>query len=473
MKRMKLWAIAILIMGILAGCSVIGAKSHANEKPKVIVVWNYYNGAQKAAFDALVQKFNETEGANHNIVIDSVSKGAIPELTQALQDSMQKKVGSDPLPQIYAAYADTAYAINEEGLVVDIGDYMTSEEMAEYVDAYVEEGQFKESDKLKLFPVAKSTEVLIINMTDWNKFAAATGVNTDSLSTWEGIAEVAEQYYNWSGGKAFFGRDAFANYMLIGSSQLGHEIFKVNDGNATLDYDKATIKKLWDCYYIPYIKGYYTADGKFRSDDLKTGNLIALIGSTSGVAYTPSAVTFEDGTSYEIECRIFPLPGFKGEKPCAVQQGAGMMVLKSDPELEKASVAFLKWFTEEQQNLEFCLASGYLPVKKSANEDQVFFAALEHESENISDIMQQCFKLGIKAVREYDLYTTKSFPEANQGRNLLDEGMSARAAEDRAALEELIAGGMERELALEQFTSEENFEAWYQESYEKLLLLGE
>ena len=36
----------------------------------------------------------------------------------------------------------------------------------------------------------------------------------------EGVTAVAEQYYNWSGGKALFGRDAMANYMIVGAKQL-------------------------------------------------------------------------------------------------------------------------------------------------------------------------------------------------------------------------------------------------------------
>ena len=36
---------------------------------------------------------------------------------------------------------------------------MTEEELSEYVDAYIEEGRIGEDNSLKIFPVAKSTEV--------------------------------------------------------------------------------------------------------------------------------------------------------------------------------------------------------------------------------------------------------------------------------------------------------------------------
>lgn len=471
-KKRNVWLAVCLAAVMLWGCSG-NQKEEAEKMPKVITVWTYYNGAQKESFDFLVRQFNQTEGANRNIVVESVSKGTIAELSQAVAASADKEVGSDPLPQICAAYADNAFAINEKGLVVDLLQYLTQEEMQTFVDAYLEEGRFEAENTLKLFPTAKSTEILTVNMTDWEKFASATGASLDDLSTWEGVARVAKEYYEWSGGKAFFGRDAFANYILVGSYQLGHEIFKLEDGGVVLDFDKDTMRRLWDCYYVPFVKGHFSASGKFRSDDLKTGNLIAFAGSTSGATYTPDTVTYEDGTSYGITCRILPLPNFESTKPAAVQQGAGMMVLKSDPELEEASVAFLKWFAMEEQNLEFSLRSGYLPVKKNANTREALQNVIDEKQIEVSDIMLESFHVGIEEVQNYDLYTPKAFAQGNAARAILDSGMSEWAKNDRAAVEALIEDGAEPEEALSEYLSEERFGQWYDETYQKLIALGE
>ena len=86
--------------------------------------------------------------------------------------------------------------------------------------------------------------------------------------------------------------------------------------------------------------------------------------STSGAAYFPTQVTINDTESYQIETLVLPPPVFKDGSPYAVQQGAGMVVVKSDEKREYASVEFLKWFTDAQRNLQFSTESGYLPVKK-------------------------------------------------------------------------------------------------------------
>ena len=115
---------------------------------------------------------------------------------------------------------DTAYAVDRLGLVADLRPYLTDEELAEYVPGYLEEGAFSGEGTLKIFPIAKSVELLMLNATDWEKFAAATGADDSAFATVEGITETARQYYEWTDaqtpdisddGKAFFGRYAFAN----------------------------------------------------------------------------------------------------------------------------------------------------------------------------------------------------------------------------------------------------------------------
>lgn len=165
----------------------------------------------------------------------------------------------------------------------------------------------------------------------------ALGLLAD-LETFEGITATARAYYAWTDsltdapddGKAFFGRDAMANYCIIGSRQLGAEVF----GDGTLVPDKDVFRRLWDNYYVPYINGWFTASGRFRSDSARMGDIVALVGSSSGSIYFPSAVSVSDSESYRITCTVLPAPIFAGGERYAVQQGAGMCVIKSDSATE-------------------------------------------------------------------------------------------------------------------------------------------
>lgn len=459
-----------LVMGIalsitLAGCGASPASKIklSPDDPVSLEVWHYYNGPQKEAFDEMVAEFNDTVGMEKGITVESFNKGNVNELTEAVLASANKKVGADEVPDIFAGYADTAYQVDKLGLVASLDDYLTKKEIEEYIPSYIEEGRFDSEENLKIFPFAKSMEVMMINKTDWDKFASATGASLDSLSTIEGLTETAKQYYDWSGGKAFFNRDAMANYMIIGSKQLGMEIFEVKNGEVTFNLDKDVMRKLWDNYYLPFINGYYASYGRFASDDAKTGDIIALVGSSSGATYYPSKVTVSDTESYPIDTVVMPAPEFKDGKKVAVQQGAGMVVVKSDERREYASTIFLKWLTDAKRNIDFSITSGYLPVKKEANTREMLETAMEEAGEStISDNLAKTLPVAVDITNNNELYTNKAFEGGTKARNVLEDSMKKKAAADAAAVKAAVASGTSKEAAVAAYNTDENFNQWYE-----------
>ena len=408
--------------------------------------------------------------------METTSKGSVNELQDAVYDSMDGKTGSDPLPDLCSSYADTAYDLYKKELIADYRPFLTDEEYDSYVSGYVEEGDFGSDASMMIFPVAKSTEVLTVNMTAWEPFAEATGASLEDLSTWEGLAETAKEYYEWTDAKtetpndghAFYGRDSFANYMLIGSHQLGHAIYESDNGTIKVDADKETMRRLWDNYYVPYIHGYFLHEGQFSSDDLKTGRVVAYVGSTSGAAYTPEQVTYDDGTTEDIICSMLPLPKFEGTQDCAVQQGAGVIMFRSDEKTEKAAVTFLKWLTEDAQNIRLSSASGYLPVKKSANDMTQIEVFLQEQGEDVSPKLVSMLETAIPQVNSYELYTAKPFDNANDARKIISNTMPDLAVQNREQVQALLAEGTSLEDAAAQYDTDEIFEQWYEDTESQL-----
>jgi len=455
MKRLLcvLLAVLMLPLGVVAETVELSP-----DDPQVLTLWHYYNGAQQRSFNQMITEFNETVGMEKGIIIAPVSQGDVNALADKLMDSANGKTGAARMPDIFAAYADTAHALNKMGLVADLSRYMTKAEEAEYMDSYIQEGRLDASGALKVFPVAKSTEMMLVNKTEWDAFAAETGADVTLLSTWEGVARAAEMYYEWSGGKAFFGRDAFANYILIGSLQLGVEMFEVKNGVLVLNIREDILRRLWDNYVVPYANGWYGAFGRYRSDDVKTGQLVALVGSTSGALYFPTEVTRDDGTTYPIECMALPLPNFEGTKPCAAQQGAGLVVTASTPAREYAAVTFLKWFTQQENNIAFSLSSGYLPVKKSANQPEVLDQAMEQSG--IDGLLHEIIDIGVQITSMYRLYTNNAFDHGYEARQVVDTSMAEAARNAAIGVRELEKQGMARQEAVELLTGDAAFRAW-------------
>lgn len=486
MKRFKCLSaiLAIILTASLPACGELSSDEQSNspqisspeidkDEPVTVTVWHYYNGVQQMNFDNAVAEFNRTVGYDEGIIVEAVSKGSISELADSVVASVKKSAGAENPPDIFATYAETAYTLDQMNALADIGKYFTEDEINEYVDAYIDEGRFTGDGSVKIFPTAKSTEIMILNMTDWKDFSEMENVSVDDLKTWESIAEVAEKYYNYTDaltpdiendGRAFFGRDSVANYMIVGAKQLGAEFVYLDDsGNPVLTVDKNVVRKLWDNYYVPYVKGCYTVQGRYRSDDVKLGKSIAIICSTTGTAYYPTEVTINDDYSYPIENIILPIPDFDGTQPYAVQQGAGMSVISSDEQTEYASAVFLKWFTEEERNIEFSINSGYLPVKKSANDFEKISAVNEQSENAVNDTMLNSLELAIQEVNECSLYTMKPFETAGEVRDYLGDYIQDTADATYATVLEKIADGASREDAVAEFISDDAFDEWFSE----------
>lgn len=470
----KVLALLLSAMTLLCACQ---AKPNTGvqlspKNPTSIIVWHYYNGLQKIAFEQLVQQFNETVGKETGIYVEEHSQGSVHDLESNVLASFDKKVGSSEVPDIFSSYADTAYAIEQKGMLVDLEQYLTKEELDEYVDSFIEEGRIGKNGELRIFPVAKSSEVFMLNKNAWEAFAQATGATLDQLATKEGVTRTAQAYYEWTDsltpdvpydGQAFFGRDAMANLFIVGSMQFGVELFRVENGQVTLQIDRNVMRSIWDNYYVPFVKGYFATYGRFRSDDVKLGEIVGYVGSTSSANYFPNTVETAEG-SKEIGHLILPTPIFENAvQRYAVQQGAGMVVTKSTPERELASVIFLKWFTQNENNLIFSCTSGYVPVKKAALNHQMLDETIQANSIDIVPKTYGAIATCIDTMPSETLYTNKAFEHGAAARAVLENHLADKATSDREIVKERLASGMSLEEAVAEFVSDEAFEKWLQD----------
>ncbi len=462
-KKISIFLLTICILTLLIGCGKVDQDYGVSPKnPQEIEVWHYYNGAQAVKFEELVNEFNASVGLERGIIVTVKSKSSVGDLAQALEDSLNKRVGAEKLPNITQCYADTAVRLDQKKVLVNLDTYISKEIRSQYMDSYIEEGILGNDREWKLFPVAKSTEIMLLNKTDWDIFSDETGAKIEELSTWEGVAKVAEEYYEWSGGKSFFGRDAFANYMLVGSRQLGHEIIVEKKGEMKIELDKTTMKRLWDNYYIPYVKGYYSHTGAYRTDDIKLGKLIATVSSTTGYVYFPSEVSYKDNQPYPITCEVLPVPDFEGCSPYVIQQGASMAVVKSTQSKEYASVIFLQWLTESERNTEFAIQTGYLPVKKEANSEEAISTYINKQESEYASLDRAVLLNAIKEIEGSSLYTMPGFLKSYDVRAILDTSMLEQAEKDYENIRVGVANGKIREEVLQEYVSEEHFEEWYE-----------
>lgn len=472
--------LCITMLISLTGCdSGAGKKSALNpDDPVTVTVWNYYNGDQLEAFNRLVNEFNSTVGLEKGIVVVCVSHGDIDTLANSLISSVNGEAGAQETPSLAAVYAETAYILNKADALAPMDEYFSADELGAYVKGFLDEGRFGGDNELLLFPIIKSTELFTANKTDWEPFAAATGFTLESITTKEKLTEAAEAYYEWTDsltpdipedGKALYGRDSVSNYIYIGTYQLGHAMFTVTDGELAVDLDRAAFKTLWDNYYIPYINGYFGSYARFRSEDCKTGKILALTSSSSSAGYLPTSVTLGDDNSHEINTYVSCDLPFSSSNGAVVQQGASYCLLKSTPAQQEGAVEFLKWFTKPERNLSFALMSGYSPVTLAANNVTAISEAYDGDTSTAKgQNVLSSLLISSQAFSEHESYAVKPFDGSKEVRYLLGDLFENAAKTDRAAVAEAIKAGKTREEATAPYTTDAYFDAFFNDLCEKV-----
>jgi multiple sugar transport system substrate-binding protein len=160
--KKSIYAVLILLFLLSAGC---GNSVKLNPKnPVTLTLWHNYGGQLKATMDDMVDEFNDTVGAEKGIIINVTSISGSATLHEKLAMAANDEPGAPSLPDISTAYPKTALILAEKGLLADLNEQFTPQELSAYIPEFLEEGRLG-GDHLYVFPTAKSTEVLFLNKT--------------------------------------------------------------------------------------------------------------------------------------------------------------------------------------------------------------------------------------------------------------------------------------------------------------------
>ncbi len=436
---MKKKGIVWVLLAVLLAASACGQAGPSPKNPVTVTLWHNFGGQMQATMDEQIGEFNATVGKENGVVINVTSISG----SAALQEKLTMIAAGDPgapeMPDITTCYPATAAVLKEKGLLAPLDEQFTEAELANYLPRFVEEGRLDDG-KLYVFPFAKSTEVLFLNQTLFDRFSAATGVTANDLSTFEGISDAAMRYHRWTDeqtpevpgdGKAFYTADSFFNLAQVGMRQMGRPLF---DGEA-LRLDTPEFRRLWEVVFEPSVKGGYAVYDGYSSDLSKTGEILCSTGSTAGILFYGNEITYPDNTKETVEYTVLPYPVFEGGKKTAIQRGGGLAVAKTTPEREKAAALFLKWFTAPEQNMRFVASTGYLPVTGQAFTDHMEKEIAENGNPNIRKLL----RTAITVHSEYDFYTPPVSDKLNSISGSMEAGFFAIARQRRERYMENLA----------------------------------
>lgn len=382
----------------LSGCGTAAIK----EVPVTLTFWHVYGDQTDSPLNDLVDEFNETIGSQKEIKVQVTFVSDTNSIHEAVLRSAREEPGAGDLPDMFISYPKTVLAMPDADILVDFHDYFGEDELSDFIPSFLEEGVI--AGRQVVFPIAKSTEIMYINQTLFDRFARDTGASIEELETWDGLFALAKKYYQWTDdqtpdepgdGKPFFAHDFHFNYFQTGVESLGESFFS----GGQIQYGSAFMR-VWDPYADAAVRGSLWLQNGYSTEPFRTGDVIVSVASSASVLYFEDVVTYADNRAEPITIIAKPVPFFSDGRKMVIQRGAGLCAVKSTPQKEEAIAVFLKWLTDPETNARFATSLGYMPVTRSA------FSILPDYFENLKDDKYRSLYEAYSKTREsYTFYT--------------------------------------------------------------------
>ncbi len=358
----KLLSILLILFSIvLSGCSETNKLNPDN--PVTLTMWHVHGSQTQSALNDTIDNFNNTEGKKRGVIVKVLSVSDSAKIDKALQAAINHEPGAAPLPNLFTAYA-RVYDYFAPGQLLAWDKYFTKEELSQYNQDFLKSGYI--DNHLYMLPIAKSTDILFLNKTGYDRFTAATGLGLDQLNHFETLLSAAHSYYVWSGGKDMFQMNDYYNYFLMNMASVDDEFIK--DGR--LNVDNQNFERFFRPIARAAISGGLCIATGYSSTRWKTGEIVTDIGSSAGLMYLREYVTYLNNTREDIEMVLLPYPFFGGTKPVLLQRGTDLIALNNkDERYNEAAAIFAKWINQKENSLPFVSTSGYLPAHNDAFEE--------------------------------------------------------------------------------------------------------
>ena len=378
----------------------------------------------RTVLDKYIAKFNEMYP---KIKIVHSQEGSYDDVRDKI--STELTVGNQP--NIAYCYPDHVALYNLAGSVVTLDSFInskaevtkadgskevlgfTEEQIADFIDAYYDEGKEFGDGKMYTLPLSKSTEVLYYNKTffDANNLSVPT--------TWDELETLCAQILTIDPNCIPLGYDSEANWFITMAEQLKSDYTSAEEGNHFL-FDNETNRNFVKRFSEWHEKGYVTTQeiyGAYTSGLFKsqTGTKSYMsIGSSAGATHQRPDAT-DDG-SYPFEVGIATIPQADASNKKVISQGPSLCIFNNASQQEVvASWLFVKYLTScVEFQAEFGMVSGYVPVLESVAQNPVYakFINTANGGDNIAALSA---KVCLEQKDAY--YTSPAFNGSSEARD--------------------------------------------------------
>lgn len=328
---------------------------YSGVKPAAAIkMWTNHPGGSKDVEQEIVDAYNSSQSETKVTIVTAGS--TYEDVAQKFQTA---QAGND-IPGI-VILSDVwwfRYMINDQIIPLDNILKTADVDTGDYVDSLYNDYVY--NDQHWAVPYARSTPLFYYNKAHFSK----AGLPDRAPKTWDEFDEWAKKLqganlgtqnvYNWGTITGYIGW-TFQNPLWDWGGAYS------KDWDITLDADPAIQALTWQQSKMKSNGGWAGITSNDQSDDFGAGAISTTISSTGSLRGILDTAKFDVGTGF--------LPGGPkaSDKVCPTG-GAGFGIPKKiSPEEQVAAAKFLKFLTSPENTLKFAEATGYMPVRKSAD----------------------------------------------------------------------------------------------------------
>ena len=344
-----------MMAAVLAFIFVIsGAAMAATE----VTIWHTFTDDQQTALQGFADAFNQSQDEYEVIVQSQAYSG--------FEDTVYNAVANGVGPSIIFNYASTAADYIEDGLVVDMSQYISEDaEMQAIYDSLPEAIKAETvgfvDGGMYALPAVTTGPIFFYNKTIYDEMGFAPP------TTWEELAEQSKAIYEKYGIPGF-AADSLTDLMHMLIMQSGNEYIDMENKCVLFDTE-STLE--WLTWFAQNVQaGYFglRPTGDYWSEDFNAKLVASYSGSCAGVPYiTP------DGFEYAVA----PLPSTI-DVSWYPSWNRGPIVFNKDEETNRGAYEFVKFFLQPENNAQWAIAMNALsPYGTTQEQSQTYqeFAA--------------------------------------------------------------------------------------------------
>ena len=333
--------------------------------PVSITLWHALSGPQQVALDAMIKKFNDTNGKS--ITVTAQYQG---NYTQLYTKTLAAIQGGAP-PDLGQAYDSHVADYAKTDIVVDLGPYkdsprngLSKDSQQDIFKGYYDANTFPQfGNKLLSWPFTKSLAVMYVNEDVLNEIGAPVPKTWDQFeataraATKKDSSGTTVRYgFGFTLDAAYFDAQVVSRGGSLMASDNKAVAWDAKEGLEVLQMHDRMSKE--GSAYIP--------KGIDWQTDLAMGRLALYISSTSWLPFVKN-LSDKSGAHWGIA----NLPQADPTKPKTVQFGANLAIFRSTPSRELASWLFTKWLSDTDQAAQLAATAFFMPVRASAADTQV------------------------------------------------------------------------------------------------------